>query len=118
MNPVQHILVLGLRVYRWTLSPALVFLLGPLSGCRYSPTCSEYALGAIRTHGALGGGWLAVKRVCRCHPWHEGGHDPVPEAKSEVRGPRLEVQGLDWVSVGHTIVDGPSTVEAQLKRSV
>jgi putative membrane protein insertion efficiency factor len=60
------------QAYRWTLSP----LLGP--SCRYYPTCSAYALGAIDEHGAIRGAWLATKRILRCHPWHEGGYDPVP----------------------------------------
>ena len=62
------------RVYRYAISP-----LFPPS-CRYHPTCSAYALEAIETHGAIRGGWLALKRVGRCHPWREGGYDPVPKA--------------------------------------
>ena len=46
--------------------------------CIYTPTCSEYAVQAIKKYGALKGTWLAVKRICRCHPFHEGGYDPVP----------------------------------------
>lgn len=46
--------------------------------CRFHPTCSEYALQAVRGHGAVKGLWLALRRIGRCHPWHEGGLDPVP----------------------------------------
>jgi putative membrane protein insertion efficiency factor len=46
--------------------------------CRFSPTCSEYARQAIDRYGAVRGSWLAFKRLMRCHPWHPGGHDPVP----------------------------------------
>ena len=70
-------LVVGLiRLYQWTLSPFLG------SNCRYSPTCSHYAVEAIRTHGVLRGLGLALRRVGRCHPWHPGGYDPVPEPDS------------------------------------
>ncbi len=46
--------------------------------CRFRPSCSEYMLRALKLHGAWRGGWLGAKRICRCHPWHEGGIDPVP----------------------------------------
>lgn len=46
--------------------------------CRFTPTCSEYAKQAIEKYGVLKGGWLAIKRISKCHPWHEGGYDPVP----------------------------------------
>jgi len=78
MNPVQHLLVFAVRLYRWTLSPAKVFLFGPLAQCRFTPSCSEYALSAIRRHGVRAGSRLAVRRICRCHPWGDCGHDPVP----------------------------------------
>ncbi|MEK7707904.1 MAG: membrane protein insertion efficiency factor YidD [Verrucomicrobiota bacterium] len=83
MNSVQHILVFAVRVYRWTLSPAKAFLFGPTGQCRFTPSCSEYALDAVRTHGAGRGSWLATKRICRCHPWGDCGHDPVPPVNLE-----------------------------------
>jgi putative membrane protein insertion efficiency factor len=71
---MKHILRALIKLYRWFISP----LLGP--NCRFHPTCSTYALESIEQHGAARGSWLAAKRICRCHPWHEGGYDPVPEA--------------------------------------
>lgn len=46
--------------------------------CRFHPTCSHYAIEALHKHGAVKGLWLALRRIARCHPWHPGGHDPVP----------------------------------------
>jgi hypothetical protein len=60
------------HLYRWTLSPFIGH------GCRFRPTCSEYAIEAINRHGGLKGGWLAVRRLARCHPWGGAGFDPVP----------------------------------------
>lgn len=66
-------LILALiALYRYTLSP----LLGP--HCRYYPSCSAYAAEAVRRHGAARGSWLALRRIARCHPWADGGADPVP----------------------------------------
>ena len=70
-------LVLIIRGYQYLISP----LLGP--HCRFYPTCSYYAQDAVQRHGVFKGGWLAIQRVCRCHPWHDGGEDPVPESASE-----------------------------------
>ena len=67
-----HLLVGLIRAYRRVLSP----LLG--KRCRFHPTCSAYAEGALREHGVLRGGWLALHRVGRCHPFNPGGYDPVP----------------------------------------
>ena len=61
-----------IRLYQVLLSP----LLGPT--CRYQPTCSNYALGALARHGSVAGSGLAILRVLRCNPWHPGGADPVP----------------------------------------
>lgn len=83
MNPAQHVLLFAVRLYRWTLSPALGALFGPSGGCRFAPTCSVYAADSVRIHGAVKGSWLATKRLCRCHPWGGHGHDPVPESKSK-----------------------------------
>ena len=66
------------RIYQFTLKPFLVWLGGPGAGCRYEPSCSSYFAQAVEMHGALRGGWLAVKRICRCHPWGGCGCDPVP----------------------------------------
>ena len=65
----KSILIFAIRAYQLTLAPAQIFLFGPGSGCRFTPTCSQYAMQAIRAHGAIAGGWLAAKRICRCHPW-------------------------------------------------
>jgi uncharacterized protein len=61
-----------LRGYQRWVSPALG------QRCRFAPSCSRYAMDALQQHGLLRGGWLAVRRVGRCHPWNLGGHDPVP----------------------------------------
>jgi len=81
MNVAQHTLIFAIRVYRWTVSPALLFLFGPTGGCRFTPSCSQYAMEAIRSRGTLAGSWLAAKRICRCHPWGDYGHDPVSTEK-------------------------------------
>lgn len=73
-GPVARALLAVIRVYRTFISPAL-----PPS-CRYTPSCSAYAAEAIELHGAARGGWLALRRLLRCHPFHAGGHDPVPPA--------------------------------------
>ena len=66
--------LLSLPVHFWRLGVSP--LLAP--SCRHLPTCSEYALEALRRHGALRGGWLAARRLARCHPWGGAGFDPVP----------------------------------------
>ena len=78
-------LVMGIiRGYQRLLSP----LLG--SNCRYYPSCSRYAYEAVEIHGAARGSWMGIKRIGRCHPWHEGGLDPVPGSRhaTELEGGR------------------------------
>ena len=69
---MQAALIVLIKAYRIAVSP----FLGP--SCRFHPSCSEYAIDALRRHGALRGSWLTVRRIARCHPWHPGGYDPVP----------------------------------------
>ncbi|MFZ9993063.1 MAG: membrane protein insertion efficiency factor YidD [Steroidobacteraceae bacterium] len=69
---IRSLLCALIRGYQIVISPWLA------PRCRYQPTCSQYAIEAIRTHGAARGSWLAAKRLGRCHPFHAGGYDPVP----------------------------------------
>jgi hypothetical protein len=69
---MRFVLKFLIRGYQLAISP----LLGPR--CRFYPSCSHYALEALENHGALKGTWLTIKRISRCHPFHEGGFDPVP----------------------------------------
>jgi uncharacterized protein len=69
----QRLLVFLVRAYRLVLSPWLG------SSCRFEPTCSAYAIGALTKHGAAVGSYLTLRRLARCHPFCEGGHDPVPD---------------------------------------
>lgn len=83
----MKLLLIGLvRFYQVVLSKPLHWLAGPASGCRFTPTCSQYCLDAIRTHGSLRGLWLGAKRLARCHPWGGQGEDPVPPAGGPHRG--------------------------------
>ncbi len=81
MSPLAHVLRGLVLAYRYTLSPWLG------QGCRFRPTCSEYALDALSLHGAVRGGWLAVRRLARCHPWGGSGWDPVPGTVIHDHGP-------------------------------
>lgn len=79
--------VLFIKGYQLLLSP----LLPP--ACRYLPTCSQYAIDALEGHGFLRGSWLAIKRIGRCHPFHVGGFDPVPERDIPNRKSVTELNG-------------------------
>tara|TARA_B100000282_G_scaffold295556_1_gene275124 strand:+ start:1182 stop:1400 length:219 start_codon:yes stop_codon:yes gene_type:complete len=72
MKFISLILIIPIKLYQILISP----LLGP--SCRFTPTCSQYAVEAIQKHGPIKGSWLAAKRIIRCHPWGGCGHDPVP----------------------------------------
>ncbi len=76
---MRKLLIILIRAYSYLVSPFLGH------HCRYTPTCSSYACEAIETHGPWRGTWLALKRVGSCHPWHEGGYDPVPDGSGERR---------------------------------
>jgi putative membrane protein insertion efficiency factor len=69
---IRHIFLIPVYFYRYAISP----LLRP--SCRYTPTCSQYAVEAVMKHGIFKGGWLALKRILSCHPWGGSGYDPVP----------------------------------------
>lgn len=72
---MKWLLMKLIRAYQLFLSPVLG------SSCRFEPTCSCYTHKAIETHGAIKGTWLGIRRIGKCHPWNEGGYDPVPEKR-------------------------------------
>ncbi len=67
----SFLFTLLIRIYQLIISPILP------NACRYTPTCSEYGMQAIKKYGAWKGGWMALKRISRCHPWGGSGHDPL-----------------------------------------
>ncbi|MCI9285455.1 MAG: membrane protein insertion efficiency factor YidD [Muribaculaceae bacterium] len=69
---LTRLLILPIRFYQLCISPMLP------AACRFTPTCSSYAIEAIQRHGPFRGSWLALKRIARCHPWGGSGYDPVP----------------------------------------
>jgi len=71
-HPLTWLLRVLIKGYQWLISPVLP------GNCRFYPTCSAYALQAVDDHGPFKGAWLGVKRILRCHPWNDGGYDPVP----------------------------------------
>ena len=79
MSAVSRGVLSVLRFYRTNVSPSRP------ATCRYTPTCSGYAIEAIERFGLVRGGWLALRRLLRCHPFHAGGHDPVPASVGRTR---------------------------------
>ncbi|MEM8801991.1 MAG: membrane protein insertion efficiency factor YidD [Pseudomonadota bacterium] len=77
MSPLAHIVAVPVRFYRLVISPMIS------TSCRFHPTCSAYALEALEKHGAIKGGWLAIKRIARCHPWGGSGIDNVPDKSDD-----------------------------------
>ena len=73
---MRRLLIALVRFYQIAISPYFA------PSCRFTPTCSTYAIEAIRCHGVFRGSWLAINRIGRCHPWCKGGHDPVPGSES------------------------------------
>ncbi|HEY4302378.1 MAG TPA: membrane protein insertion efficiency factor YidD [Candidatus Didemnitutus sp.] len=76
-SPAARVVGGLISIYQKTVSPALA-VANPFGGCRFAPTCSHYAAGALREHGLLAGAALTARRVIKCGPWHPGGLDPVP----------------------------------------
>jgi putative membrane protein insertion efficiency factor len=81
---LKALLIGPIRAYRFFLSPWLG------QSCRFTPTCSSYAIEAIETKGSIKGLWLALKRLGRCHPWCQGGYDPVPSSFSETNTKNID----------------------------
>lgn len=95
-----------LRFYQWVISPVVHCLSGPACGCRFDPSCSEYSRLALREHGLRQGGWLALRRILRCHPWHPGGIDPVPRS-TDFRRTQSRTQSGCRPDFSSTAVDAP-----------
>lgn len=74
---IRWLLIKLVRGYQYFLSPWVG------SNCRFNPTCSNYAIQSLEQHGAIKGTWLAIKRIGRCHPWADGGNDPVPPNRNK-----------------------------------
>lgn len=97
---MKTVLMALVRFYRSAISP-----LTPPS-CRYTPTCSAYALEALERHGAVRGSWLALRRILRCHPWGGHGYDPVPEPHTRGRVAPAQGGGLETPRNAQTATRG------------
>lgn len=87
-SPLAWLPLLLIRIYQLVVSP----LLGPR--CRFEPSCSQYAATCLRRFGLIRGGWLAARRVLRCHPFNPGGHDPPPDVWTDARAGRGRRRGI------------------------
>ena len=105
---VARVLLALLHGYSRWVSP----LLGPR--CRFAPTCSAYAARAVLVHGAWRGSWLAVRRIARCHPFHPGGHDPVPPARPTRVAPLPSTQAPSLPAVT-ALLDAPPDASEQTR---
>ena len=84
---MKKILILLIRFYQKFISPMFP------AKCRFYPTCSQYTLEAIKEHGAIKGTYLGIRRILKCHPFHEGGYDPVPKKENK----NSEGKKEEWV---------------------
>lgn len=98
---LARVLIMPIRGYQIFISPALA------PTCRYYPSCSAYAVDALRVHGGIKGSWLAVRRIARCHPWHWSGYDPVPPRG--VRRSGAERRALAAMAAAGVWSDGPES---------
>ncbi|VVD60089.1 Putative membrane protein insertion efficiency factor [Pandoraea terrigena] len=114
---MRSVLLLLLRGYKLVISPWLG------NRCRFHPSCSDYAREAIVEHGAGYGTYLAARRLCRCHPFHPGGFDPVPPARHVCHAPDNTVQGTDTAAgndasrAKQTVSSGPAAASAVTRRA-
>ncbi len=79
-NPIKKLVIFLIKTYQVTLSPRFSH-----GACRYTPTCSQYAVEAVQVHGVIKGGFLAIRRILRCNPFCKGGYDPVPPKKNKTK---------------------------------
>jgi putative membrane protein insertion efficiency factor len=102
MTPATRLLRGAVYGYRYFISPLFT------PSCRYAPTCSEYALGALAKHGAVRGSWLAIRRISDCHPWGGSGYDPVPDRIPKTDDPAHDHthQQTHWRDDGHGVGHG------------
>ena len=103
---MKWLLIMLVRGYQIVISPVLHFVTGPFGGCRFTPTCSQYFIDAVRVHGAFKGGWMGICRIGRCHPWGGCGHDPVPGWEAFEKSHPEFAHRDNGASVGGSAADG------------